>query len=190
MTMMLACSAIISWLVCPGVFCAYIADIVNRVPTLGLMALCALRRADGQVVSNYFLCGFDPKTLKWHFSLCCTNWTQEDRAKQRVAFGSSNLIVASQMCLSLKALELGKAWTAIIMDTRNIEDSYPLSYPIKHWSFNWVSDCGVTLLASFYAKFLWQRYSFSWQSLQGFDFEIRFWACNLQWLLCWLLFTL
>ena len=37
--------------------------------------------------------------------------------------------------------------------------------------------------------FLWQGHSFPWQSLQGFDFEILFSSCNLQWLLCWPLFT-
>ena len=31
------------------------------------------------------------------------------------------------MCLPLRALELGNAWTAIIMDTRNGQDCYPLS---------------------------------------------------------------
>ena len=65
--------------------------------------------------------------FKWHFPLCCAIWTEEARVKQRVAYGFSSLIVALEMCLPLRALELGNAWTAIIMDPRNGEDCYPLS---------------------------------------------------------------
>ena len=87
------------------------------------------------VVSNYIPCGFYPETLKWHFPLCCANWKEEARVKQRVAYGFSSLIVALEICLSLRALELGKSGTAIIMDNRNAEDCYPLSCPTEYWFF-------------------------------------------------------
>ena len=44
-----------------------------------------------------------------------------------MAYGFSSLLLALEICLQLRALELGNAWTAIIMDTRNGEDCYPLS---------------------------------------------------------------
>jgi len=80
-----------------------------------------------RVVSNYIPCGFYPETLKWHVPLCCANWTEEAQVKQRVAYGFSSLIVALEICVPLRALDLGNAWTAIIMDPRNGEDCYPLS---------------------------------------------------------------
>jgi len=72
-----------------------------------------------RVVSNYIPCEFYPETLEWHVPLCCANWAEEARVKQRVAYGFSILIVALEIYLPLRALELGNAWIAIIMDTRN-----------------------------------------------------------------------
>jgi len=69
--------------------------------------------SEHRVVSNYIPCGFYPETLKWHVPLCCANWTEEAWVKQRVAYGFSSLIVALEICLPLRALEIGNAWTAI-----------------------------------------------------------------------------
>jgi len=54
---------------------------------------------------------------------------EEARVKQRVAYGFSSLLLALKICLLLlvRALELGNAWTEIIMDTRNGEDCYQSS---------------------------------------------------------------
>ena len=65
--------------------------------------------------------------FKWHFLLCFANWTEEARVKQRVEYGFSSLLLALEIYLPLRALELGNAGTAIDMDTRNTEDLYPLS---------------------------------------------------------------
>jgi len=89
------------------------------------------------VVSNYIPYGFYPDTLKWHFPLCCANWTEEARIKQRVAYGFSSLLVVLEIYLSPRALELGKSWTANIMDTCNEEDCYPISCPTEYWFCNW-----------------------------------------------------
>jgi len=80
-----------------------------------------------RVVSNYIPFGFYPETLKWHVPSYCANWTEEARVKKRVANGFSSLLLALEICLPLRALELSSAWTAIIMDTRNGENCYPLS---------------------------------------------------------------
>jgi len=44
-----------------------------------------------------------------------------------VAYGFSSLLLALEIYLPVRALEIGNAWTAIIMDTRNGEYFYPLS---------------------------------------------------------------
>jgi len=95
-----------------------------------------------RVVNNYIPCGFHPETLRWHFPLCCSDWTEEARVKQGVAYEFSSLLLALKICLSLKALELRKSWTAIIMDTHNGEDCSPLYCPTEYWVFNWVCDWG------------------------------------------------
>ena len=86
--------------------------------------LCALRI---ELLAITFHVDFILRYFKWHFPLCFANWTEEARVKQRVAYGFSSLLLALEIRLPLRALELGNAWTAIIMDTRNGEDCYPLS---------------------------------------------------------------
>ena len=147
------------------------------------------------VVSKYIPCGFYSETLKWHFLLCCANWTEEAQVKQRVSYGFSSLIMALEICLSLRALELGKSWTAIILDNSNGEDCYPLF--CRNWFSTLQHDLstGSVIMVWLYCQvstptvISWQGHSCSWQSLQGFDFEILFSSYNLQWLLCWPLFT-
>ena len=73
-------------------------------------------------------------------------WTEEPWVKQRVTYSLTSLLLALKICLLLRALELGKSWTAIIIDTRNGEDCYPLSCPTEYWVLNWVCDWDVTLM--------------------------------------------
>ena len=121
------------------------------------------------IVSNHIPCWFNPDTLMWHllvitfhvdfilrhfsdtFLWVAQIWTEEARVLQRVAYGFSSLKMVFEICLSLRALEHGKSWTAIIMDTRNEEDSYPLSCLTEYWCFDWVCDWGLNLMSSFYA---------------------------------------
>jgi len=86
--------------------------------------LCALRI---ELLAITFYVNFVLRHFEWNFPLCFANWTEEARVKQRVVYGFSGLLLALEICLLLRALEFGKAWTAIMMDTRNGEDRYPLS---------------------------------------------------------------
>jgi len=66
----------------------------------------------------------------WSFGV--VNWIGRPLNEQPVAWSDSwsqfsSLLLALKICLPLRALELGNAWTTIIMDTGNGEDCYPLS---------------------------------------------------------------
>jgi len=80
----------------------------------------------------------------------CVSQIERRRPESRKGLhGFSSLLLALEMCLPLRALELGNAWTAIDVDTRNGEDCYPLS--------------GQRLWCDFFVKLLlrlpvlWQR---------------------------------
>ena len=104
-------------------------------------------------------------------------WTEEARVKQRVANRFASLKVALKIRLSLRALELGtsKSWTKHYgyPQWRRL---LPTILPSRILIFQ----MGRWLLYDFIVKFLrrlqflGQGYSFAWQSLQGFDLEIRF----------------
>jgi len=73
-------------------------------------------------------------------------WTEEPWIKERVTYRLTSFLLALEICLLLRALELGKSWTAIIIDNRNGEDCYPISCRTEYWVLNWVCDWDVTLM--------------------------------------------
>jgi len=57
------------------------------------------------------MCSIIQRLYKRHFSLCCTNMTEE--VKPRVVFGFPGFLVMLALHLWLSSLLLGKEWTAI-----------------------------------------------------------------------------